>query len=189
MRLSFAMLLSLTAFVFPARVAAAPLFGEAGEDFREGTWAWEVGGSYIHPIRFSESKFYHAHFAANYYFGDDVSAGGMIEGYYADQVFEDTGIVGAGLQLRWHFLEAEKFSLFVDGGIGFTIADDEVPEGGTHFNYTPRGGVGASFELDEGVHLLGAVRFWHISNGNLHGRDENPSQDGIQYYVGVMFTF
>src|SRR5688500_19405983 len=91
------------ALALPASISAAPLFGEAGEDFREGTWAWEVGGSYIHPIRFSDSKFYNANFAASYYFGDGVSVGGLLEGYYADQVFEDTAIVGAGLQIRWHF--------------------------------------------------------------------------------------
>jgi hypothetical protein len=149
----------------------------------------EVGGSYIHPIRFSDTHFYNATASVSYYIGDDVSVGALVEGYYADQVFEDTGIVGAGVQLRWHFLEAERYSLFVDGGIGFTIADEEVPEGGTHFNYTPRVGVGATFELRDGVHLVGATRFWHISNGNLHGRDENPSQDGVQYYMGVMFRF
>ena len=189
MRRLTGIVLCVAAAASPVAVAAGPLFGEPGEDFREGTWAWEAGVSYIHPIRFSESKFYNAHAAASYYFGNDVALGGFVEGYYADQVYEDTAIVGAGVQFRWHFLEAEKFSLFFDGGIGFTLAEEEVPEGGTHFNYTPRGGGGVTVELDEGVHLIGAVRFWHISNGNLYGRDENPSQDGVQYYVGVMFTF
>jgi hypothetical protein len=28
-----------------------------------------------------------------------------------------------------------------------------------------------------------------LSNGNQHGRIKNPSYDGIEWYVGVMFTF
>ena len=182
-----ALLAALASSAPPA--VGAPLFGEPGEDFRQGTWSWEVEGAYIHPIRFSDDKFYQANFVASYYFGDDVSLGLEVQGYYVDQPVEDTAIIGTGLLLRWHVIELDRWSLFADGGVGISLADDEVPDGGTHFNYTGKGGGGATFELREGTHLIGGVRFFHLSNGNLHGRDENPSQDGVQYYVGVMFTF
>ena len=173
----------------PRRATAAPLFGEAGDDFRRGTWAWEVDAAYVHPIRFSDDKFYQANFVTSYYFGDDVSLGLEVQGYFVDQPTDDTVIAGTGLLLRWHFLEQERYSLFVDGGAGVSIAEADVPAGGTHFNYTGKGGGGATFELREGTHLVGGVRFFHLSNANLHGRDENPSQDGIQFYVGMMWTF
>jgi hypothetical protein len=168
---------------------ARPLLSEPGEDFRLGTWAVEVDASYITPIRFSRDKFYEASVLASYYFGDDVSIGAELQGYYVDQPEKDAAILGGGPYLRWHFYEAERFSLFVDAGVGASIADRAVPAGGTHFNWTGKGGVGATVELRERVHLVGGARFFHISNGNLHGRDQNPSQDGIQGYVGVMFTF
>ena len=173
----------------PDGATARPLLSEAGEDFRKGTWAVEVDASYISPIRFSNDKFYEASFLGSYYFGDDVSIGAEIQGYYVDQPDSDALIIGAGPYLRWHFYEAEKFSLFVDVGIGASYADHDVPAGGTQFNWTGKGGVGATVELRKNTHLVGGARFFHISNGNLHGRDENPSQDGIQGYLGVMFTF
>jgi hypothetical protein len=189
MKLLVAIIVTVALAVLPAAVSAAPLFGEWGSAFPKGTKAVEANVSYIHPIRFSDDKFYGANLAGHYYFGDEVSLGAELQGYYVDQVEEDTAATGASLILRWHFLAEEHYSLFVDGGLGGSVAEAEVPEGGTHYNYTAKGGGGATFELREDVHLIGGVRFLHLSNGNLHGRDENPSQDGVQYYVGVMFTF
>jgi hypothetical protein len=167
---------------------SAPLIDNGGDSFRKGTWAVEVDGAYIHPLRFSEDKFYQGALAASYYFADDVSVGAEISGYFADQPTDDAVALGGGLLLRWHFLQAERYTLFVDGGFGVSIADTEVPEGGTHFNYTPKGGGGATFRLRDDVHLVGGVRFFHQSNANIHGRVRNPSFDGAQYYVGVVFT-
>ena len=167
---------------------SAPLIDNGGDSFRKGTWAVEVDGAYIHPLRFSEDKFYQGALAASYYFADDVSVGAEVSGYFADQPTDDAVALGGGLLLRWHFLQAERYSLFVDGGFGVSIADTEVPEGGTHFNYTPKGGGGATFRLRDDVHLVGGVRFFHQSNANIHGRVRNPSFDGAQYYVGVVFT-
>ena len=168
---------------------AAPAFGEWGSAFPEGTKAVEVNAAFIQPIRFSDDEFYGGNLSFHYYFADEVSVGAELEGYYVDQVRDDTVLGGASVVLRWHFLAEDRFTLFVDGAIGVSYAGMDVPETGTHFNYTPKGGGGATYELRDNVHLLGGVRFFHLSNGNLHGRDENPSQDGVQYFVGVMWTF
>jgi hypothetical protein len=185
-KLLFALIAMAT---LPAGTVAAPLFGEYGSAFPKGTTALEVNAAYIHPIRFSDDKFYGANLAGHYYFGDEVSIGVELNGYYVDQVRDDTVLGGATAMLRWHFLATERYSGFVDFGGGLSYAGVDVPETGTHFNYTPKIGGGATFELREDVHLIGGVRFFHLSNGNLHGRDENPSQDGVQYFVGVLFTF
>jgi hypothetical protein len=174
---------------FASPAAAAPLFGEKGAAFPMGTGGWELNAAYIHPIRFSDDHFYGTNAAAHYYFADEVSLGLELQGYFVDQVRDDTLLGGVSVLLRWHFLAAENHSLFVDGAFGVSYAGHDVPETGTHFNYTPKGGGGATVKLRDDLHLLGGVRFIHLSNGNLKGRDENPSQDGVQYYVGVMFTF
>ena len=189
MRTVYALGTLVVLLVVPTSARAAPLFDLGGNDFREGTRAFEVDGSYIDPVRFSDDKFYTAGVAASYYFADAVSVGGEVTGYFADQPEEDTAILGAGVLFRWHFLLAERYTLFADGGFGVSIAEEEVPEGGTHFNYTPKGGVGATIRLRDDLHLVGGFRFFHLSNANLHGRDQNPSQDGMQYYLGVVFTF
>jgi opacity protein-like surface antigen len=173
----------------PSAASAAPLFGEKGESFPKGTKALEFNGAYINPIRFSVDDFYGANFAGHYYFGDEVSLGLELQGYFVDQEEHDTELGGASLVLRWHFLASENYTLFFDGGLGGSYSGFDVPEDGTHFNYTARGGGGITRKLRDDLHLLGGVRFWHLSNGNLHGRDENPSQDGVQYFIGLMFTF
>jgi hypothetical protein len=167
---------------------AAPLIDFGGNAFREGTQAVEVDAGYIQPIRFSDDKFYEGSFLYSYYFSDAVSVGAELAGYYVDQPKEDTAILGAGVLLRWHFLQADRYTLFVDGGFAVSIAEEEVPEGGTHFNYTPKGGVGATLRLRDDLHFIGGARFFHLSNANLHGRENNPSQDGVQYYVGFVLT-
>ena len=173
----------------PSTVSAAPLFGERGGDFGKGRYAFEVDATYIHPIRFSDDRFYGAGVIGHWYFGDAVSVGLGAEGYYVDQVRDDTVLGDVIVHGRWHFLTAERYSLFVDGGVGISYAEADVPEGGLRYNYTPRIGGGATVELRENLHLLGGVRFFHISNANLEGRDNNPSQDGAMYYVGVLWTF
>jgi hypothetical protein len=167
---------------------SAPLVDLGGDSFRKGTRAVEVDAAYIYPLRFSEDEFYQGALSASYYIADDVAVGVEVSGYFVDQPDDDTAALGGGLLLRWHFLQADRYTLFVDGGFGVSIADAEVPEGGTHFNYTPKGGGGATFRLGEDVHLVGGLRFFHQSNANIHGRERNPSFDGAQYYVGVVFT-
>jgi len=179
----------LTCLASNGRAVAAPLFGEWGSAFPGGTNALEVNGAVVTPIRFSDDYFYGANVAAYHYFADEICLGAELEGYYVDQVRDDTVLGGASVVLRWHFLATERFSLFVDGAFGVSYAEAPVPEGGTHFNYTPKGGGGATFKLRDDVNLIGGVRFFHLSNANLHGREQNPSQDGAQYFVGVLFTF
>jgi hypothetical protein len=180
---------AVTSALLPATARAAPLIGEWGGAFPQGTKTVEVGAAYITPIRFSDDHFYGGVVAAHYYFGDEVSIGAQFDGYWVDQEEDDTALAGASLILRWHFLASERYTLFIDavGGVSYAAAD--VPEGGTQFNYIPRIGGGATVKLRDDLHLLGGVRFFHLSNGNLNGRDENPSQDGAQFFVGLMWTF
>ena len=173
----------------PTLSHAAPVFGDWGSAFPKGTRAFQASAEYIHPIRFAEDKFYGGSVAGHYYFGDEVSIGVELQGYAVDQLSDDTFLGGAALVIRWHFLADDNFSLFVDGVGGVGLAEAEVPEGGTHFNYMPKIGGGATVKLRDDLHFIGGVRFFHLSNGNLHGRDENPSQDGVQYFAGVLFTF
>jgi hypothetical protein len=185
MKLALATVLAM----IPSAALAAPLVGGSGTAFPKGTGAFEVNAAYVQPIRFSDDHFYGANVAGYYYFGDEVAVGAELEGYFVDQVRDDTALGGASVVIRWHFLAQDRFSLFVDAAFGVSYAEAAVPEGGTHYNYTPKGGGGATFELRDNLHLIGGLRFFHLSNANLHGRENNPSQDGVQYFVGLLWTF
>ena len=80
-------------------------------------------------------------------------------------------------------------TLPADAAGSATFAEDEVPDYGTHFNWTGKLGGGATWQLDDHLFLIGGVRYFHLSNSQIHGRDQNPSFDGIQYWAGVMWTW
>ena len=157
--------------------------------FRQGTWDLELNGAYVHPIRFSDDKFYNVNIGLGYCLLDNLSITGNLEGYYADQPDNSAVLGGAGLMLRAHLIHIDRLTLYLDAGGSATLADKPVPEFGTHFNFTVKGGAGATWRLRDGFYLEGGARYFHLSNGNLHGRDQNPSFDGIEYYGGMMWTF
>ena len=156
--------------------------------FPKGAWDLEISGSYTTPIRFSDDRFTSMTVAGGYYIVDNLSLGGELQAYYADQPDSDALIGGLGLLLRYHFLSFDRFSVFLDGGGSVTYASRDVPEFGTNFNYTGKVGLGLSCELRDNLHLITGVRYFHLSNANLHGRDQNPSYDGIQFHLGLMWT-
>jgi hypothetical protein len=173
--------------------AGATAHGADGA-FDAGRWSLELTGSYVTPIRFSEDRFYNLTLGGGYYFLDGVSLSGELQAYYVDQPepFDDAIAGGAGLLLRWHALRfgsRDNFTVFADAGGGVSYADPQVPPFGTHFNFTGKAGFGATLRLTDQMHLIGGSRYFHLSNGNIHGRDQNPSHDGVQFYLGVMWTF
>src|SRR6266542_192872 len=152
-----------------------PLASAQSAGFQKGTWGLELSTAYVTPIRFSDDKFYDANLGGSYYLVDNLSLGGDVHAYYVDQPDEDAIGTGLGFLVRYHFFTRDRFSLFIDGGAGIFYGDPEVPEFGTHFNYTPKGGFGLTIRLKENLHLIGGARYFHLSNGNIHGRDQNPS--------------
>jgi hypothetical protein len=91
---------------------------------------------------------------------------------------------------RLHFpLDDERLTtLFLDGGVGLLIAADEVPEGGTNLNFLPQLGAGVSHQLGDGPgRIVGGVRWHHISNARIDGEANNPSRDGVMFYLSYTF--
>jgi hypothetical protein len=68
------------------------------------------------------------------------------------------------------------------------LTTDDFPTGGTAFNFTYAGGPGASYKLREGMVLIGGLRFQHISNGFIDGRDRNPVMNSFGGYVGLSWS-
>lgn len=158
--------------------------------FPKGMWTLEIEGSYTAPIRFSTDEFATGTVGVGYYLFDNFSVTALGHGFHVNQEAQnDTDGGGASLLLRWHLLNLDRFSFYLDGGGGLVWTQDPVPTGGTTYNYTARAGGGISWRLKEDVYLLGGARYFHLSNGNQHGRENNPSFDGVEYYIGLMFAF
>ena len=165
----------------------------AAEDtpFARGTWNLALAGSYVAPIRFSEDDFINFNLTGGYYFWNNSSINIDLQGSYVDQPGEsDEALLGAvGLFGRTHLIVHDPWSLFIDGGGMVSYADHMVPIFGTNFNFIGKVGGGISLKLDDHFFLMGGVRYFHLSNGQIHGRDDNPSFDGVQYWSGVMWTW
>lgn len=164
---------------------------EGASMFEQGTWTLELSGGTYDDVFTSGEKHNIGTLGGGYYFADRHSVRAELTGWDLDAKDgnEDTTAFGGNLGLRFHFLEYQRLTLFADGFAGFYYADRKFPPGGTHFNYTVGGGVGATFRVYQNVHLFGAARYLHASNARIHGGDENPSVDAFGGYVGVLFTF
>jgi opacity protein-like surface antigen len=169
--------------VLPAAQARA---GADSPAFPGGTWTLELSGSYADPIRFSEDRMAFGTAGVNYYLWDNLSLGLHFSGYGVDQPSDEGYGVGFELWGRLHLLSFDRFTVYFDGGGGRTYFDPEEPAFGTHWNWTAKVGGGVTYRMDDNAYLMGGARYMHVSNGNQFGRENNPSYDAVQYYVGLM---
>jgi predicted porin len=188
-----AVMFAVTVSLVPAASAQTlPAEEEAPASmFEKGTRTFELHGGMYDEIFESDEDLGIGAIGAGYYFADRHCFRVELTGWdlNAKGGNPDTTAVGGNLGLRFHFLEYERFTLFAEGVLGFYYADRKFPPGGTHFNFTQQGGLGATYRLHDNVHLYGAARYVHASNARIHGDDENPSVDALGGYVGVLFTF
>jgi len=127
---------------------------------------------------------------ASWFIVDNVELGGELAIWNFDQTGQDAVGGSVSALVRWHFVNEGRLSLFVDGGIGLMGATDEVPEGGTDFNFLPRAGVGGTWRpWDSDLRILMGLRWHHISNARYSGAEDNPSRDGAMLYLGLGVPF
>ena len=162
--------------------------------FEKGSWVLQPTVSFIN----GDEGFFgdtveggSMHLGLGYYFDDGWGAYVSVAGYHMDQHDADADVDGGGfdLMLRWHFLRREHWTVFIDGGGGLVRFDGEFPAFGTHSNFTARVGLGATVRIAEDLHLIGAVRYFHLSNAARHGQDENPSVDAVELSVGLVWEW
>jgi hypothetical protein len=187
---------ALVLFACPlARAQTQPAASDDAENpFAAGTNTFSLTSSYVTPIRFSEARIYNVNLERGWYVWDNTSFNLELQGYWADQPQGNTDAVigGIGILGRTHLYRSGKFSLFIDGGGSVTYAETAFPTtpyAGTHFNLTGKVGLGATYELKDHLFLAGGARYFHLSNAQIHNKDQNPSYDGIQIWAGLMWTW
>ena len=121
-----------------------------------------------------------------HYFIDNGALGLQLLGYYTHDDEDGVGIGGNGYG-RYHFFTRQHFSIYGDVLGGVFVGTQDFPTGGTALNFTYAGGPGVSLEIDERTHLMMGVRFQHVSNGFISGRDRNPIFNSFGGYVGLMW--
>lgn len=157
--------------------------------FPRGTWTATAYGTYLKSFTGEEAKMGSISVGGGYYVFDNVSISAEFSGYYNVQPGGNARIYAGDLVLRDHFFHSGRFSLFGDALAGISQADHRTPYFGTYYNYNLALGVGATFQIYDHLHLIGGVRYFHLSNAHLEGPVHNPSINATQGYIGLMFKF
>jgi hypothetical protein len=109
--------------------------------------------------------------------------------YYVWQRGTDGYLFGVTGGLRGRLVKKPRWSAFWEFDVGVSEADTHIPPRGTRFNYLAIGGGGVTIRLRHGIHLLGGLRFLHLSNNGLAGRSRNPDIEALGPTIGVLYGF
>lgn len=157
--------------------APAHRFGE------QWSWRLDVEADWINDL--SDANQAMARIGLAWFFVDNVELAGYVTGGYVWQPVEDAGAYGLDLELRWHFLARETWSLFASVGGGVMGSTASVPEGGSEFNFTPSLGLGGTLEVAPDVRLYLSARWLHVSNAGTFA--DNPGRDNLSVWAGLSF--
>lgn len=157
-------------------------FGDAGS-----RW-WTVGAGFANDLH--ESTDINLHGAYGYFLIEHVEFSLELAAWHFEQRGDDALGINPAMLFRWHFVNEDPWSVFVDAGIGLLFTNDNVPEGGTSADFTPRVGIGATRRITPGgARLQAGLRWHHLSNARILGDLTNPSRDGLLLYAGVQWPF
>ena len=171
-------------------VAPPPPSIAPAKHFGQGTKTLEFEASYTMPIRYSVEEMATGSVGVGYFLFDNHSLTLLAQGFHVSQRGDHSTEAGAVFVLGRSILyDTQKWAFYIDGGGGYSWANDAVPIGGTTYNFNARLGGGLAYRLADDRYLIGGARYFHLSNGQAHGREKNPSYDGVEYYVGLLFAF
>jgi len=163
--------------------AAAKLYASKGWS----GWTVTLGAA----TDFESDSHYNIAGMASTFLADRLVLGAELGGWYFIQE-NDTGGVSAIIDLKWHFYATDdrQWTIFGEARIGMLGAFDDVPDGGTSFNFMPGFGIGATYALGESrARLIGGVRWQHVSNARISGDSDNPAFNGLLGFVGITWPF
>jgi hypothetical protein len=173
--------------IIPIVLSLAAITHAAEPTFPAGEWSLTTVAAYGKAIDEQHQDIPSLSVGLHYNVIDNLSLGVVAGGLYVDQPDSDAGAVSLSAALRHHIVDWGGTTLFLDVSSGPMQASNEVPIGGTHFNFITRAGVGMTHRVDERIELIVGLHWFHISNARLHGEDENPGNDGIEAYVGLLW--
>lgn len=109
--------------------------------------------------------------------------------YYVSQRGTDAYLFGGTFGVRGRIHRRQRVSAFLEFEVGISESDTGVPPRGTRFNYLMLGAAGATVRVRHAVHLIGGVRWIHVSNNGLAGRNRNPDIEAIGPTIGLLLGF
>jgi hypothetical protein len=109
--------------------------------------------------------------------------------FYVWQRGTDGYLLGLTWGARGRILRRSRWSLYWEADVGISEADTFVPPRGTRFNYLVLGGGGMTIRLRPGLHAFAGLRWIHVSNNGLAGRNRNPDIEAVGPTLGLLVAF
>ncbi len=156
-----------------------PKFGQAGKQ------RWYVQGGV--GADFDDDLFGLVGAGVSHFFFDGHSLSLELNGLAVDQEGNNAVGLNLALLLRSHWIRGDNWSIYIDGGAGLLTTNNDVPDAGSSFNFTPQIGGGATFAVNDTQRIMTGLRWYHISNANTF--EANPGLDAVYGYVGYNFPF
>ncbi len=166
--------------------------GPAEDAFADGSWHLELAGhSALEAWNYNNSREKMHGWSAGLTYGirDGLALTVRAPLYYVDQRGVDAFLFGVTGGVRGRIYRRRRLSVFLELDVGVSEADVAIPPRGTRFNYLAMGSAGATLRLSGAVHVLTSMRWAHISNASLAGRDRNPDIEAIGPQVGILMGF
>lgn len=168
---------------YDAHPTQSPTLFQQGSAF----WSFNFGASRDS----SRGELYSTKINFNHYVQDNVAVSlGVSVGYANAQRTDNALFIGPNLGLRWHFITSDHWSLYADGHAGVIFHRDPIfsPDS-LNFNFNLQSGFGITYRLNERLVLNSGLRFQHLSNGRIEGKQRNISYNTFLGYVGLMFPY
>jgi len=161
----------------------------ATEPFGTPGTAWLTIGSAV-ANNFSDATDANLNVAYGWFIAQDVEFDLELGGWILNEGSDTAGGASISMDVRWHLVNKDDWSLFLEAGIGVLGSTSDVPVGGTSFNFLPRLGGGFTRRIsDAGTRLQVGVRWHHISNARILGDTQNAERNAPLVFVGIMIPF
>lgn len=115
--------------------------------------------------------------------------------YHAKDSTNNTLGIGGRPFFRFYPIHTERFKLYFESGAGIIFFSNEFPRPtnflddhrtGTHWNGTPKYGLGAEVYITPSLGINAGLRHVHISNGNHPSYERNPGHDSNGFFIGIL---
>ena len=169
-------------------LAGGALAADRPPAFPKGTLSFQTYGTYAGGLD-ANTDIGSGAVGAGYYVFDNLSLSLEATGYRARQSPRDAWLYGVSGVMRHHLLQFDRATIFADVGFGPVEATRVVPAGGTYFNFITRTGLGVTYPLKDHLYLMAGARYFHLSNARIEGSARNPSINGLEGFLGLMWTF
>ena len=123
------------------------------------TKRWGIYGSYGQDVKKSNNHLMTMGAEFEYFVEEDLSVDLGLLFMDVDQLGGDANGINFTLQLRWHAHKTSNYSFFIEGGAGMLRTSQNVPTGGSKFNFTPQAWTRQLATVDR--IFIAFLRQWH----------------------------